>query len=193
MRRIAATAAALGFLKDVARPAMKYAFALMNFLALVGVLVTISYAHAQLQEARRVAAVTSLLALKSDVTESRRRVYDLFTKGAAIQEDEKDKLTALVQEFRLNVLDHLLTIEYSCSLYLNDVLGKEARRFLEAVITEDLKFLGGTYELVSFYKNGELVLGEYDSVPWVDPKNPEAQTRYPNTLQCAKRLGVSLG
>ena len=49
---------------------------LMNLCALVGVIVSIFYAHTQLQEARRIAAVTSLVTLKTDVTDSRRGVYE---------------------------------------------------------------------------------------------------------------------
>ena len=170
--------------------ANKHIIELMNFCALVGVIVSIFYAHTQLQEARQSAAVNSLLALKSDITESRRRVYNsLVTVWSNRQEsDQDDKLQAL----RMDLMDHLLTIESSCTLYLNDVLGEEARRFLEAVIAQDLEFLGDPDPPFSFYVNGDLVLDKDNSVPWVDPEG-EPNPLYPNTIECAKRLNVSIG
>lgn len=169
----------------------KHVVEFMNFCALVGLLATIFYAHTQLQEARRVAAVTSLLALKSDVVESRRRVRD-FVAARALEPQENPS-QARLSAFRLDLLDYLLTIEYSCTLYLNGLLGREAARFLEDEIGTDLEFLGDPDPMFSFYENGQLVLSEDDSVDWVDPNNPGSNPRYPNTLKCADCLGVKIG
>ena len=93
--------------------------------------------------------------------------------------------------FRQNLIDHLLTIEYSCALYLNGVLGEDASRFLETVIAEDLRFLGNT-GMFSIYENGDLVIKEDATVSWVDP-NGEPNPLYPKTLECAERLDVKIG
>ena len=104
-----------------------------------------------------------------------------------------DRQYFLLLAFELDLEDHLLTIEYACSLYLGDVLGEEARRFLETVITDDLEFLtADATHFFSPYQDGRLVLGKHNSVPWVHLDNPRADP-YRNTLPCAERLGVSIG
>lgn len=169
----------------------KHVIELMNLCALVGVIVSIFYAHTQLQEARRIAAVTSLITLKSDVTDSRRGVYKTLMDVHRKEGKFDDFLDTDLIAFRQNLIDHLLTIEYSCALYLNGVLDEDARRFLETVIAEDLEFLGDT-GMYSFYENGKLVIQEDHTIRWVDP-NGEPNPLYPRTLECAERLKVRIG
>ena len=179
---------------DAAKAALswtkKHVIEVLNLLALTGVLVTIYYAHSQLQEARRTAEATSLFALKSDLTESRRRLYSELLaiwklNGLNSQELQLAALT-------MNLEEHLLTIEYSCRLYLDETIGEAAGRFLETVLREDLRFWGST-GMFGSYAGGNVVLDDDHSVEWVDPGNPEPSVRYPRTLECAKRLGVRIG
>lgn len=168
----------------------KHAIELMNLCALVGALLTVMYAHWQLQHSRQVSALTSLLTLKSDVVESRRSVRDFLVAGV---DREKAPSRRELLAFRLDLLDYLLTIEYSCTLYLNGVLSKEAVRFLKDEITGDLELLGDTDPMFGFYEDGNLVLSDDISVEWVDRNDREASSHYPNTLKCAESLGVKIG
>lgn len=155
----------------------------LNLLALMGVLLTIFYAHRQLADARRTAEAMSLFALKADLGQSQRRYYDSLTAYGTPDSNRYWDVT-------MSTVGYLITIEYACRLYLDDLLGDEAERFLEVVIEDDLKFLG------PFNEDGRLVLDSDEgvSVPWVDPANPETHNDlYPRTLECAEHLGVSIG
>lgn len=166
--------------------AKKHIVEVLNLLALLGVLLTIYYAHSQLQEARRTAEASSLFALKADLDESRRHFYGPLLTAV----DSTDSQAARISHLRMNLVNHLLTIEYSCRLYLDEMLGEEAERFLEVIIKEELNFLGDSHW---GYENGEVVLSDDNRVPWVDPDAEGTDPDYPRTLECADRLGVSIG
>lgn len=169
----------------------KHVIEVLNLLALLGVLITIIYAHIQLREARHTAEATSLFALKSDLGESGRCLYGQLLKVWELNEG-LDPQEVQLSEFEMNLRHHLLTIEYSCSLYLDEMLGEEAGRFLEAVIKDDLRFWGAT-GIFGGYEDGKVFLDDNRYVDWVDPEDPEPNSRFPRTLECAKRLGVRIG
>ena len=169
----------------------KHVIEVLNLLALAGVLITIIYAHSQLREARRTAEVTSLFALKSDLGESNRRLYSQLPRVWELNglDPQKVPLAALTT----NLQDHLRTIEYSCSLFLDEMLGEKAGRFLEAVLREDLRFWGSADPMMGLYGDGGVYVDDDYFVEWVDPADPQPSLLYPRTLECANRLGVRIG
>lgn len=177
-------------------------------IASLGVVLGLFYAHRQLDEARRSAEVSTLMSIRAEITESRRRVYgggwgegysDLLGLRALPEYDESSEedfaaATRLLFENRVlfDLRDHLRTLEFSCGLYIAGELPARAARFVEEILRTDIDYLGtwGT----PYYENGSIVVSvEHElQISWVKPSDEEHEgnAAYPNTLRCMRQFGI---